>query len=742
MRLNTLKTRKYNKPLFELLRYYAVILLSCLATTIILWRLLWVRNVDLCHTCFESICVFIAFSTFVVTWHNHERNSSVNYLLGFGFLMVAIFDSLHAYYFHFSGLPSREAMDLSTIFRTMSRLLEAIVLLAGILKPSRLRINRWAGLFFSLIFTACIWYLALKYRASLPVLFIDGQGSTPLKIFLDCLIIFLFALSLLNLKDNDNSKAIFTHRYIFIALLIAIPAEICFAATQATSSFFHTFGHVLKVVYYHFLFRGIFVSLITSPYANLRNAGINLQELLDQLPIGLANFDSTLNLSFVNHKGLEILGYSLEELQGLPMEEVAAKLRPFKPRAPIVPELLKPSPSDIRVLKSTQGEDIKLKIDALFLENGEIIYLYNEAKKEQELENLQLQTQTILNAVNNIIILADKSSKIIMCNRAFEEITEIEQKDAYEMTLDDLYDRVHSSQRGYALMLLEGRSSEEVSSELRITTPSGKKKDLLVNISPIRNIDDEVIGVIGVCSDITALKEEQRKLQIQEKLALIGQMGASIVHETKNLLATIKGCCQIIYLKTDDLSIKKYLWKIDSATNEVNKVVTDFLALSRPRNTILEEISLNNLVHSIRYMLENSSLVKGIKVHIHLAKDERLVLCDEGQIKQVILNMAKNAMEAMTESKQPTLTVTTIFDSAADEMLIRISDNGKGIPEENKSKIGTPFFSTKENGTGLGLNVCYQILEEHEGRIEMESAPGKGTTFSVFLPCAKQATLI
>ncbi|MNI44313.1 Sporulation kinase E [compost metagenome] len=156
--------------------------------------------------------------------------------------------------------------------------------------------------------------------------------------------------------------------------------------------------------------------------------------------------------------------------------------------------------------------------------------------------------------------------------------------------------------------------------------------------------------------------------------------------------------------------------------------------LSKPRETELVEVSFSDLVLSMRNTIETSSLMNNSQLVLDIDYDERYILCDETQIKQVILNICKNAVESMDKVLNPTLKISTGLDEECKEVFINISDNGTGIDEETIKKIGTPFFTTKKTGTGLGLNACYQIIKEHEGRIEIQSKLGVGTTFKIVMP--------
>jgi signal transduction histidine kinase len=144
-----------------------------------------------------------------------------------------------------------------------------------------------------------------------------------------------------------------------------------------------------------------------------------------------------------------------------------------------------------------------------------------------------------------------------------------------------------------------------------------------------------------------------------------------------------------------------------------------------------------DVLNSIKSMVETSSLVNGVAVDFKLSKDERYLLCDESQIKQVILNICKNAVDAMSEKNDARLTIETGFIVKSCEMFIKISDNGYGISKEDLKKVGTPFFTTKRTGTGLGLSMCKQIIKAHKGKMKVDSEIGVGTTFTLLLPCIK-----
>lgn len=146
-------------------------------------------------------------------------------------------------------------------------------------------------------------------------------------------------------------------------------------------------------------------------------------------------------------------------------------------------------------------------------------------------------------------------------------------------------------------------------------------------------------------------------------------------------------------------------------------------------------MSVYDLLSSVKNLLQTSSLIEGINIEFNFNHDERYLMCDQVRIRQVILNICKNAIEAMENVEQPVLKIQTDIDEFTNEIYVGITDNGAGIPKEIIPKLGTPFFTTKKNGTGLGLSSCFQIISEHKGKIEVKSELNVGTTFNIILPC-------
>jgi PAS domain S-box-containing protein len=469
----------------------------------------------------------------------------------------------------------------------------------------------------------------------------------------------------------------------------------------------------------------------------LKNNNQRLVDILNAIPMAILTYDDDNKVDFINDKFLELYKHSRENILGLSSEELFKLLHEFGNEfkdtlSNRVINKEKATQNIIRTYLDSNGKKVKVLVDAHKIEGG-VLVLASDARQEQEIKNLNLQAKTILDSISTPTMIIDYTGNIVACNIYFTDLVEVNYDKVIGMNIEKLNYITNFSNKEFADTFKLDNYRFQVYNTI-IETPKGHKKEIQVTTSIITNIYNEKIGLLITLQDVSKMKEEQLKLINQEKLALLGQMGATIIHETRNFLTTIKGNSQLIELHGDNEKVKKYARKINSDTDEVNRIISDFLNLSKPRDRELKEVAFNDLVSSMLSTIKTSSLIKKVQVNLKLDYDERYVLCDETQIRQVILNICKNAVEAMEDTLNPLLSITTGINESSSEAFIKISDNGKGIASEAIKRLGTPFFTTKKTGTGLGLNACYQIIREHKGRIDVESELGKGTNFTVTIP--------
>jgi two-component system NtrC family sensor kinase len=240
---------------------------------------------------------------------------------------------------------------------------------------------------------------------------------------------------------------------------------------------------------------------------------------------------------------------------------------------------------------------------------------------------------------------------------------------------------------------------------------------------------------------VTEARQVQLRILQSEKLAAVGQLAAGVMHEINNPLATIGACVAAIEARlgqTADGTVREYLEIIDKEVDRCTRIVDGLLDFSRPKEPAPKRpISANDLIEQTLFLLKHHQRFRRITVERRMADGLPPVLANDEQMIQVLMALMLNGVDSMEEGG--TLTVETRINPArSDEVAIEIRDTGHGIPPAVLPKIFEPFYTTKPpgRGTGLGLSICYGIVEQHLGRIEVDSEPGLGSSFRVYLPIA------
>jgi two-component system sensor histidine kinase PilS (NtrC family) len=240
-------------------------------------------------------------------------------------------------------------------------------------------------------------------------------------------------------------------------------------------------------------------------------------------------------------------------------------------------------------------------------------------------------------------------------------------------------------------------------------------------------------GVIAVFKDLTEVREMEERMRKADRLAAIGELSAGIAHEIRNPLASISGSIEMLYneleLAGDD---KRLMQLVMRESDRLNRIINDFLEFARLRPPTRRAVSVSKCLVEVVTLLRNNPAVKnGVETEIRSASDDVVVEFDEEQMKQVMLNLAINACEAMHGSGKLVIETKRTADGRAK---VVFQDEGCGIGDEARAHLFEPFFTTKEGGTGLGLAIANKIVEAHGGRIEARNRSGGGAEFSVVLP--------
>jgi len=249
-------------------------------------------------------------------------------------------------------------------------------------------------------------------------------------------------------------------------------------------------------------------------------------------------------------------------------------------------------------------------------------------------------------------------------------------------------------------------------------------------------LDSKVVGRVVSFHDITIHRQAQKAIQQSEekfrkeiahleRLNLVGEMAAGLGHEVRNPMTTIRGFLQILINKKECIKYWEYYKLMIEELDRANAMITEFLSLAKERLVCRHSKNINDIIKSLMPLIEADAIIANKYIELKLSEISDLSL-DDKEIRQLILNLVRNSLDAMSPGGY--LTIRTYIED--DKIILAIKDQGTGIASDVLKKLGTPFFTTKEQGTGLGLAICYSIAGRHNAVINVETSD-KGTTFFV-----------
>jgi PAS domain S-box len=238
-------------------------------------------------------------------------------------------------------------------------------------------------------------------------------------------------------------------------------------------------------------------------------------------------------------------------------------------------------------------------------------------------------------------------------------------------------------------------------------------------------------AISGLLLDVTESKLSEQHLIRSEKLSVIGQLAAGVAHEIRNPLTALKGFTQLLHRRTADQN-REYFDMMLTELERINYIVGEFMLLSKPHQwQQMNRCDMGSLLDDIIPIMQSQAIITNVSIAAEKSLDLPTVLCDANQIKQVLINLMKNAIEAMPDGGE--LHVHMKKDHKG-HIIIDIIDKGIGIPQHVIDRLGEPFYTTKDTGTGLGLTVCFKIIQSHGGTLAISSEPNVGTTATIRLP--------
>jgi two-component system, NtrC family, sensor kinase len=275
------------------------------------------------------------------------------------------------------------------------------------------------------------------------------------------------------------------------------------------------------------------------------------------------------------------------------------------------------------------------------------------------------------------------------------------------------------------------------------STAFGEQRTYRISKIPMHLDENEVSHVITIGEDITEWKQAEDRFAQAEKLAAIGTLAAGVMHEINNPLATIGACAESLTLGLDEQTfnfdtdipeIRDSLQLIQQEVMRCKGIIDGLLDFSRPKSTTKVLVDLNAVIEKTLRLVKHHPRFRRVVVGVEPSNALRPVLANEEQMVQVFMALLLNALDAMED--RGVITLRTRSDDKDDMTIAEVIDHGHGIRSGDRTKIFEPFYTTKppSRGMGLGLSICYAIVTEHGGRIEVDSVMGEGSVFRILLP--------
>jgi signal transduction histidine kinase len=336
----------------------------------------------------------------------------------------------------------------------------------------------------------------------------------------------------------------------------------------------------------------------------------------------------------------------------------------------------------------------------------------------RETEEMRAHVTAVLESLDTGVIVADSEDLVTRCNHSAERLL------------------------GFRQAQLQGRKSTEIMKEFQknhgeypVILASGIA--IALSQTDLTDTSGALIGKLVLIHDVTRIRQLEERLQRRNRLEAMGQMVGCIAHEIRNPLGSVELFASLLRKDlADQPQLKTYAEHISVAVQSMDRLLSNLLAYTRPDCSKAGWQDTDVLIREVLTLASHAMAPAQIDVRCEVDPLVPQLWCDGGKIKQVLLNLVLNAVQAMPQGGTLSIaaTISRPFLSEGPAVCLTVSDTGTGIPADLQSRIFDPFFTTKDDGTGLGLAIVHALIEAHHGRIDVESRPGHGTTFVITLP--------
>ena len=354
--------------------------------------------------------------------------------------------------------------------------------------------------------------------------------------------------------------------------------------------------------------------------------------------------------------------------------------------------------------------------------------------------------QTVLAGLPDAVIAVDEALRVVFWNSAAEELTERSARRAEGRVLKEVFPADASLVRRLSETLATGESRSEP--EGTVERPDHRLVPVSIVTAPLFDRAGRVEAAVAVVRDLSRIRQLEAEVRRGETLAAAGRMAVGLAHEIRNPLGAIRGAVQLLGRELGaQSSLQEYTSVLLTEVDRVNRIIEMLLDLARPVAIRPAPVNLHQLLERVAVVTEAGAREQRVSIVRRYDPSLPPILGDEDRLVQVFHNLVRNAIEAMPHGGQLTLSTRVSLNPLFGKMDLgagqrsmveaQVMDEGTGIPAAARARIFDPFFTTKERGLGLGLAICHQVLEQHRGAIQIDSAEGRGTQVTCFLPIAK-----
>jgi len=352
-----------------------------------------------------------------------------------------------------------------------------------------------------------------------------------------------------------------------------------------------------------------------------------------------------------------------------------------------------------------------------------VLFLYQEMRiARSTLADLKIYTDNVIESMPAGLVTLDIDDRVISCNRKAEELMGSSLEEVHGLPVTRAFP-------GCDLDCARIRRAPlEHPAECR--TADQRAIPVKISGSPLVNEEGVQTGTVLIIRDMSAIREMEQQLERSRHMAALGKMAAGVAHEIRNPLGTLRGFAHYFgELPNITEENRSYAELMKSEVDRLNRTVSGLLQFARPREPNFSSVDLDGLIAKTATMTEADLANKHLNFHYQCNTNIK-IKADQDQLLQVLMNLLQNSVAATGAGGEISLRAA----ENARQVRISVSDNGCGMTDDEREKMFDPFFTTRKSGTGLGLAVSHQIIEQHNGSFEVESFPGKGTTITIILP--------